>query len=161
METTETKTRTNYTVLDVLTGAAPKTVVVETDPRDAGAQYRVDFAPNFGATTIEDTAEALLHILETTESEMRHSLTWLDRTRRRSGVLEDMVSSLTNTVTMPLEGYLQDGITEDDLDRTVAALANWLETLPERGVTAFTAWRLRLIRAVEAVEPKSEAVAAV
>lgn len=72
-----------------------------------------------------------------------------------------MVSSLTNTVTMPLEGYLQDGITVDDLYRTVAALANWLEALPERGVTAFTAWRLRLIRAVEAVEPKSEAMTAV
>ena len=160
METTKNKTNNHYTTLDILTGKAPSTVSVEADPRDAGEQYRVEFAPNFGETTIEGTAEALLNILETTESEMRHSLTGLARANRRSSVLEDMVSSLTNYVPLPLEGYLQNGVTENNLNRTVEALAAWLDTLPGRGVTAFAAWRLRLICAVEAIETKSEEVAA-
>lgn len=158
MENTKKKNN-QYTTFDILTGQA-KNVAVEVDPRDAGEQYRVEFASNFGETTIEGTAKALLNILETTESEMRHSLTSLARANRHSNALENMVSSLVNDVTIPLEDAIQAGITEDSLDHTVAALTTWLDTLSERGVTVFTAWRLRLIRAVEAIEPKSEEVAA-
>lgn len=158
MENTKKKNN-QYTTFDILTGQA-KNVAVEVDPRDAGEQYRVEFAPNFGETTIEGTAKALLNILETTESEMRHSLTGLARANRHSNALENMVSSLVNDVTIPLEDAIQAGITEDGLDHMVVALTTWLDTLSERGVTVFAAWRLRLIRAVEAIEPKSEEVAA-